>query len=235
MSNLPTKPTTAAQRLDALARGASNVTMLKFNSGNWSIADIPVPADTKFVVYPDQVIHAWTHFAGGKVVPGGEITALVAEDEDGDTEQRIVKGQAREDLGDLDQAAWELDKSSGKPRDPWNYSFGLPMMNTGTGAVVMYKASSVGGMGAIGGLVGNYNRNEHLGHPVVKLSTNSYKNKKYGGFTAFPVFNVVGYDSPPPIHHPGGSPPPVHNPGEAARVIGSSKAGNNDMDDDIPF
>jgi hypothetical protein len=31
MSNLPIKPKTAAERLDALARSASNVTLLKYN------------------------------------------------------------------------------------------------------------------------------------------------------------------------------------------------------------
>jgi hypothetical protein len=229
MSSVPAKATTAAQRLDALARSASNVTMLKYNSGNWTIADIPVPPDTKFIVYPDQVLHAWTHFTGGKVV--SEISAPVAEDENGDTELRIVKGQAREDLGDLDQSKWEID-NSGKPRDPWNYNLGLPMMNVDTGAVLMFKAGSVGGMGAIGGQVGNYNRNRHLGYPVVKLSTGSYKNKKFGGFTAFPVFQPVGYDTPLATGVTADGSFPIHRDG--GRVIEASNR-NADMDDDIPF
>lgn len=222
MSNLPAKATTAAQRLDALARSASTITLIKYNSGNWTISDAPVPAETRFVIYPDQVQHSWTHFAGGKVLT--EITAEVAEDEDGDIEQRIVKGQSRDDLGELDQATWETD-STGKARDPWNYGFCLPMMNADTGMVVIFKVSSVGGMGAIAQQVGHYNRNRHLGHPIVKLATGSYKNKKYGGYTSFPVFTNVGYDK---------RPAPVSNSGNGARVIGSSKA-NADMDDDIPF
>src|SRR5205809_3729107 len=106
MSNLPTKPKTAAERLNALARSASNITRLKYVSGNWSISDTPVPAGTKFVLYPDQVSHSWTHFLGGKVA--AEITAVVADDVEGDVELRIVKGKGRADLGSDDQSQWEL-------------------------------------------------------------------------------------------------------------------------------
>jgi hypothetical protein len=227
MSNLPTKPKTADERLEALARAASNVTLLKYNSGNWTISEIPVPADTRFVLYPDQVSHSWTHFAGGKVVT--EISALVAEDDDGDTELHIVKGKGREDLGFDDQTKWELD-SAGKPRDPLVYGFGLPMMNAKTGAIVVFKIASVGGMGAIAGQVASFTRNKHLGYPIVTLSTGSYKNKKHGGFTSYPVFVNVGYDAPPaPVTASRGG-----NGGDDARVIGASK-GADDMDDDIPF
>ena len=118
MVNALAKHKTAAERLEALARSASNVTLIKYNSGNWTISDVPVPPDTKFVIYPDQVSHSWTHFADNKVV--SEFTAIVAEDDEGDVELRIVKGQAREDLGYDDQTKWDLD-SSGKPRDPWVY------------------------------------------------------------------------------------------------------------------
>jgi hypothetical protein len=179
MANAIAQPKAAAERLEALARSASNVTMIKYNSGNWTISDVPVPPDTKFVIYPDQVLHSWTHFADNKVV--SEFSAIVAEDEEGDVELRIVKGQAREDLGYDDQTKWELD-SSGKPRDPLVYSFALPMMNAETGAVVVFKIASVGGMSAIAGQVASFTRNRHLGYPIVTVSTGSYKNKKHGGY-----------------------------------------------------
>jgi hypothetical protein len=118
--NLPAKPKTADERLEALARSASNITLLKYNSGNWTISDIPVSAGTRFVLYPDQVSHSWTNFSGGKVVT--EISAVVAEDDDGDTELRIVKGDGRKDLGLDDELKWEFD-SAGKRRDPWVYGF----------------------------------------------------------------------------------------------------------------
>jgi hypothetical protein len=217
MSNLPIKPKTAAERLDALARSASNVTLLKYNSGNWTMSDLPVPPDTEFVLYPDQVSHSYTHFADSKVVT--EISAIVAEDGEGDVEMRVVKGKGREDLGYHDQTQWTLD-SAGKPKDPWVYGFALPMMNVKTGAVVVFKIASVGGMGAIAGQVASYARNKHLGYPIVKLSTGSYKNKKHGGYTSFPVFISVGYDAPPA--------PSIAGGGANARVIGSRK-----VDDDI--
>jgi hypothetical protein len=226
-TTLPSKPKTADERLQALARSASNVTLLKYNSGNWAISDIPVPADTRFVAYPDQVIHAWTHFAGGKVVT--EITAVVAEDDDGDTELRIVNGKERKDLGFDDETKWEVD-SSGKRRDPWVYGFALPMMNIKTGAIVVFKAASVGGMNAIVAQVASFTRNKHLGYPIVTLSTGSYKNKKHGGFTSFPVFVAAGYDIPPA--------PSIASGGNGARHIGGSKVHDrevDDMNDDIPF
>jgi hypothetical protein len=231
MSNLPAKKTTADERLQALARSASNDTLLKYNSGVWTISDVVVPPNTKFILYPDQVTHSWTHFAGGKVVPP-EITAIVAEDADGDTELRIVRGQGREDLGELDESLWETD-SSGKKRGPFVYGFGLPATNAETGTFVVYKTASVGGMGAIAGQVASYLRNPDLGRPIVTLSTNSYKNKKYGGFTSVLVFLPAGFDKPPPA--------PVGRPGGdgdgGLRVVGESKAAgrNTDMDDDIPF
>jgi hypothetical protein len=53
--NLPAKPKTAAERLQALARAASNVPMLKYNSGIWTISEVIVPAGTRFIAFPDQV------------------------------------------------------------------------------------------------------------------------------------------------------------------------------------
>ena len=104
-------------------------------------------------------------------------------------------GRGRKDLGADDQAKWERD-SAGKPRDPWIYGFGLPMMDLKAGAMVVFKAASVGGMGAIAGQVASFTRNKHLGYPIATLSTGGYKNKKHGGFTSFPVFGNVGYDAP---------------------------------------
>jgi hypothetical protein len=240
MSNALAKHKTAAERLDALSRSASNVTLIKYNSGNWTIADLPVPPDTEFVLYPDKVSHYWTHFADSKVVT--EIIAIVADDEEGDVELRIVKGRGRENLGYDDQTKWEPD-SSGKPRDPMVYGFALPMRNVKTGAVVMFKSASVGGMGAIAGQVASFNHNKHLGYPIVTLSTSSYKNKKHGGYTSFPVFVNVGYDTPPAPVIAGRSP----NGGDGPGVIGASKADGHvitsdhavridrDMDDDIAF
>lgn len=231
--NTVTKLKTAAERLEALARSASNVTLLKYNSGNWTISDNPVPANTRFVTYPDQVTASWTHFEGGKAVT--DITEVVAKDENGDTELRIVNGKGRKDLGFDDESKWEID-SNGKRRDPWSYGFGLPMMNVETRALVVFKVASLGGMSAIAGLVANYNKNWHLGYPVVTLSTGSYRNKKHGGFTSFPVFVNVGFEKlPVPGVASGG------NGGDDARVIGTNKVAPqrdrevDDMDDDLPF
>jgi hypothetical protein len=87
-------------------------------------------------------------------------------------------------------------------------------------------------MSAIAGQVANFTRNRRLGYPIVTLSTGSYKNKKHGGFTSFPAFVTVGYDTPPaPAIANGG------NGGDDARVIGASKVRDREVDgmEDIPF
>jgi hypothetical protein len=227
MSNLPTKPKTAVERLQALARMASTDTLLKYNSGNWTISEIPVPAGTRFIVFPNQVTHFWVHFADGKFVQ--DITAVVADDVDGDLELQIVNGKCRGDLGNDDKSLWERG-SDGKEKDPWSYGYGLPMVNAETGAFVVFKIGSRGGKDAIAGIVAGFTRNSHLGYPIVTLSTGSYKNKRHGGYTSYPVFVNAGYDTP--------AAPTVTNSGDSPRVIGESKVADrdvDDMDDEIPF
>jgi hypothetical protein len=231
MSNALTTPKTPEERLQALARAASVETLLKFTTGIWSIAGTPVPAGTRFILYPDQVSHFWIKFVDSK--PVEEIIALVAEDTDGDTELKIVRGKGRDDLGDHDETKWERD-NTGQPKDPWSYGLGLPAMNAETGAIVVFKSGSVGGMGAIAGQVASYMRNRHFGFPIVELSTGSYKNKRFGGFTSYPVFTSAGYDTPAPALAAGG--------GNDARVIGSNVTEastavryDREMNDEIPF
>src|SRR5437764_11743072 len=114
------KDKTGDDRLAALARSASNVPILKFISGNWSISDTPVSPETRFVIFPAQVQHAWTCFRDSKVVD--EIAAAVIDDVEGDPTEHVVKGQGRADLGDTDETLWPVDKA-GKRQDPWAYGF----------------------------------------------------------------------------------------------------------------
>jgi hypothetical protein len=214
---LPAKPKTAAERLEAFARAGSNIPLLKFNSGNWLIADVAVPEGTRFIAFPHQTAHMWTHFVDEKVIE--EISAIIADDEDGDPEQHIVRGQGRADLGDRDETAWTTGKD-GKPKDPWSFGVGLPLMNADTRTMVTFKTSSAGGRSAIADVVGNFSRNLHLGLPIFTLAASTYKNRKFGGFTQVPVFRPAGFEKP------------------RLRVVGSN-AGELpkpvDMNDDIPF
>lgn len=230
MSSNLVKHKTGDERLAALARSASNIVILKFISGNWTISDTPVSPETKFAIFPDQVQHAWTCFRDSKVVE--EISASVIDDDDGDPTEHIVRGKGRSDLGDTDDALWPVDKA-GKHQDPWAYGFSLPMVNVDTGTMLVFRTASVGGRGAVAGQVGNFQRNRQLGNPIVQLASASYKNKKFGGYTIVPVLRVVGYDRPKaPGAAVGGS------NGDGARVIGETKVRDrevDDMDDDIPF
>jgi hypothetical protein len=236
MSNNVVKHKTGDERLAALARSASNVAVLKFISGNWTISDTPVSQETKFTIFPAQVQHAWTCFREGKVAE--EISAIVVDDDDGDPTERIVRGRGRSDLGDIDEALWPVDKAS-KRQDPWAYGFSLPMVNVDTGTMVVFRTASVGGRGAVAEQVGNFQRNRQLGNPIVQLASSSYKNRKFGGFTIVPVLRVVGYDTPKaPGAAVGSGNGGGGSNGDGARVIGETKVRDrevDDMDDDIPF
>jgi hypothetical protein len=234
MSNL-VKHKSGAERLAALARSASNVAVLKFISGNWTISDTPVSPETKFTIYPDQVQHAWTCFHDSKVVE--EISASVMDDDDGDPTEHIVRGKGRSDLGETDELLWPVDKS-GKHQDPWAYGFSLPMVNVDTGSMLVFRTASLGGRGAVAEQVGNFQRNWRLGNPIVQLASASYKNKKFGGYTIVPLLRVVGYDTPKAPEAAVGGGGNSGGNGDGARVIGETKVRNrevDDMDDDIPF
>jgi hypothetical protein len=224
MTNSIIKPKTAAERMDDLARMAA-VPHLKYTTGVWTYAGNPVAADARFVCDPNKIVHSWIHWLNGNVAQ--EIEAELFKDQDGDAKAQIVAGKSRDDLGNHDEAAWELD-NAGNRKDPWVYGLSLPMMNAKTGALGVYKTSSRGGMSAIAGLVAGYGCNSRFGFPIVELGTDSYKNKRHGGYTSIPLLTVVGYDTPPNSNSNGGNGDGGGGNGEGAHVIGHANVIESD-------
>jgi hypothetical protein len=238
-------PKTAIERLQQLARAsASGDQLLKFTTGVWTIGGTTVPEGYRFTLLPAQVVHYWVRFADGKFAE--DLVQLVAEG--GDTELRIVRGKSREDLGHHDKALWEKG-TTGEPKDPWVYGYGLPMINNETGAIVVYKTNSGGGMSAIGTQVAHHTQNlvagRNIGNPIVTLCSGRYPNKRFGGFTQIPVFTVVGHEPPAgSVPTRDDKPNGGNKPNGDMRVIGERRAVEaeqaydrelDDMDDDISF
>src|SRR5262249_323064 len=101
----------------------------------------------------------------------------------------------RADLGDDDQAFWELDANNER-RDPWRFTNYLPLLSE-TGELYTFTTSSRGGISAIAGLARRY-ASYRKRHPhdflLVALGVASYEhaNKQYGRIK-FPVFAPAGY------------------------------------------
>jgi hypothetical protein len=105
----------------------------------------------------------------------------------------------RDELGDTDEALWECD-DAGKPRDPWQFTNYLRLVNTeNPDQTFTFTTSSKGGLGAIAKLCREYGRAcEKEGrkdqYPLVKLSTGSYAHRDRSlGRIKFPEFLVLGW------------------------------------------
>ena len=88
------------------------------------------------------------------------------------------------DLGNNDPSAWEVD-DQGQPRDPWQKTMYLPLIERATGRRFSFTTSSKGGFSAIGALaagVWRRIRDNPNDLPVVSLAVGSYRhsNRAYG-------------------------------------------------------
>lgn len=104
--------------------------------------------------------------------------------------------QPRNSLGDMDPQMWERDEKTKEPRDPWQFTNELTLVD-GDGETYIYATASKGGIGAIGRLCKVYGKEyrQRPGMvPIVELATDFYMHKDYGK-TYFPIFNLVDWVS----------------------------------------
>ena len=100
----------------------------------------------------------------------------------------------REELGDLDQACWEVDDNS-RLTDPWQRVVYLVMRDMSNDEVVTFTSTSDGGRKAVAKLADRFDRLRHkhpAKMPVVNLRE-GYPHKKYGRILK-PKFLLVGWD-----------------------------------------
>jgi len=192
-SNNKTTALTTVGDDDAFAAYANAVaprniigTLLKFSKGDYLAGEegAPVQAGTLFTANVGELLVGWVRWSASK--PTDHLMLRVADN------KPLPK---RADLGDLDQTAWELD-GAGTPRDPWQFTNYLPLLNE-TGELFTFVTSSRGGIGAIGELCHRYSRH-HRRHPdvlpIVALEVDSYQHKvKDYGRIKFPKFTPMGW------------------------------------------
>ncbi|CAK0767875.1 hypothetical protein WCLP8_4170007 [uncultured Gammaproteobacteria bacterium] len=99
-----------------------------------------IPLNTRFIADMAGLRIGWKRW-GGKVVTEDRM-GLLSEG---------FKPPTRHQLGDQDQAQWELDEKQ-QPRDPWQLTNELTLMGLETGDEFVFATSGKGGIGAIGEL-----------------------------------------------------------------------------------
>jgi hypothetical protein len=162
--------------------------LLKFSKGEYLSGQdgVEVEEGTELVANMDELMIGWVRWEGGKPTDmkmGKVVDAFMPP--------------PRRELGDTDEAEWELDETTRQPRDPWQLTNYLIMKETGGEKLFTFASSSKGGLGAIAKLAGAYGKNMRQkpnDFPVVALNVDSYRhpNKAYGKIFT-PKFDVVGW------------------------------------------
>ena len=151
---------------------------------------LDVPAGTKLVAGIPSLRVGWVKWVGNK--PADMRMGL------------IVEGFApplRGDLGDIDEDSWERF-DDGRPRDPWQFTNYLQMLDEEDGSIYTFATASKGGLSAVGELCKAYGeriRTSPDDVPIVELGMRSYlhPNKSFGEIRT-PQFDVVGWVEMPP-------------------------------------
>ena len=106
-----------------------------------------------------------------------------------------LKPPKREQLGNVDQDSWEFD-SKGKPRDPWQETNYIPLLDE-EGQLLTFSVSSVSGIKEIGSLCRAYAAHRTVdqhSYPIVALDVGSYLHSdRSRGRIKYPELNIVGW------------------------------------------
>jgi hypothetical protein len=170
-------------------------TLLRFSKGDYIAGEEgkQIPQGSTFTANVDELLAGWVKWSGGK--PVEHIMVRVAEG------RMLPK---RESLGDAEASRWEVD-GSGVPRDPWQFTNYLPLLDEQR-EVFTFATSSRGGLTAVGDLTRRYGR-----HPLFRPAGWAPK----AGFNE--ALAAAGFT-------PGTEPPASQEETQA-----------DEMNDDIPF
>jgi hypothetical protein len=193
----------AAEGSDRVLRGE----LLKFSDGHWLIGREALPMAPGLRLVAMGTAAAWVRWAGGK--PDRYVVR-----------QPGVPFPDRDELGDHDETAWENGPDD-KPRDPWQSSRFVHLVNPETAAAYTFSTTSWGGRGAVIDLadaIGRYRHARPGAAPVVVLESAPMQTR-YGKKWK-PVFKVVDWV--------GGSEPEPARP----KLVSTNE---RLLDDGIPF
>jgi hypothetical protein len=180
-----------------------------------------VSLGTKMVASMDLLTIGYVRWSSGK--PAEHRMVLVADG---------VQPPRRSELGDTDPKQWEEKDASGAPRDPWQLTQYLPLVDE-TGELFTFSTSSRGGIGAVATLARNYARGRAThpdAFPVIELQVDAYQhsNSAYGRIKV-PKFVCVGWESKATFFKAAG----MESPATEQDDFDSSHS--DDLSDEIPF
>jgi hypothetical protein len=182
-TNVPAIATGTENILIAAQEDAGFDKILKFKKGEYFIGEEKVLLHTQYVAHPEAWTKSWIKFEGSKVVD--RRLYFVARGE---------KPPEREDLDDADRSTWSVGLD-GKPHDPWQQQYLLPLEDPTSGEVVVFTTGSFGGKRAVGELCSAWAKREKRGghgQPLVQLHRGEMQTKKFGKVPT-PEFRIVGW------------------------------------------
>ena len=166
----------AAEAHERVLRG----TLLKFNDWNWFRGKEAEPVEKGTRLVAIDTAAAWARWAGGRPV-----------------EYRMRQNGKplpdRVELGSTDTATWETDPG-GKPRDPWQSTRFVYLVNPDTAEAFTFSTSSWGGREAVinlGDSIARMRSAHPNALPVVSLEA-AAMHTKYGRKSK-PVFKIVDW------------------------------------------
>jgi hypothetical protein len=199
----------AADAADRMLRG----TLLKFADGQWTTGKEGNAVKQGLRLVALATSHAWVKWSSGapseyKVRQPGESLP------------------ERDELGDTDEAQWEAGPD-GKPRDPWQNTRFVYLVDPKTQEAFTFSTSSWGGRGAIIDLADQIQRKRFSSSCIVpEVELHSAPMQTKFGRKSRPVFKVVAWRNSVDDDDEG-------QPKPGPKLVASNK--NADMDDTIPF
>ena len=162
--------------------------LLKFNKfGDWVAGESAdeMPIGTELVAHMGELMIGWIKWEDGK--PTEQVMGRLADN---------FHPPLRSELGDLERDDWAPD-GSGAPRDPWQFSNYLILMNPENGDLYTYASGSKGGKQAVGELSKQYGkamRHRPDQFPVIALGAGEYPhpNKQFGNIK-IPKLEIVAW------------------------------------------
>jgi hypothetical protein len=194
-----------------MAGSASSIVgmLLKFSKGDFVVGqdNEPLELGTKLIANMDHLFIGWQRWEDAR--PAEQVMGPVM---DPITKQPFIPPR-RSELSFNDPAEWEVDESTGKPRDPWVYTHLLMMKEPGKkGQLLTFTTNSAGGKGAMTKLCGDYGQQmrEHEDeYPVVSLGVGSYMHSNPAfGRIKFPIFEIVDWADKEEFVEPAEAPAP---------------------------
>jgi hypothetical protein len=188
--------------------------LLKYSKIEWLAGqnNDAVKSGTKVVVIMNSLLAGWVKWEYSRPTEHHMVEVVNGE-----------KPLKRDELGDNDETQWETD-NTGKPRDPYQLTNYLVMVDVNTKKVYTFVTASFGGRGEVANLCKVYGKNIREApdkFPVVSLDVGSFKSKDRSiGKVGKPVFTITGW---------------VEAEDWISIVKGASAAGQEERDSDIPF